>query len=257
MASAIFEGSVRHRRIGPVRHEFRMGLCMLYLDLAEVDEVFRGRWLWSARRPAVARFVPDDYLPGGDGPLDRRVRDLVEGHGRPRPVGPVRLLTHPRYLGYVMNPVSFFYCFDRAGERLETIVAEVSNTPWNERHAYVLGPDEALADRSSRTHRWRFPKRFHVSPFMPMDQTYDWRFSGPGERLVVHMENHEDGRRRFGATMVLRRRAITAAVLRRALVRYPVMTGQVIGRIYLEALRLRLKGCPFHPHPARGAEAMQ
>ncbi len=177
MHSAIYRGWVRHRRHAPRRHVFRYRLFLLYLDLAELDTVFRGRWLWSTRRLALARFHRADHLGDTATPLDAAVRDLVEAQTGRRPAGPIRLLTHLRYFGYCFNPVSFYYCFDASGARVETIVAEVNNTPWGERHCYVLDEthDAGCGDRR----RYRFDKAFHVSPFMPMDLTYDWRFGSP------------------------------------------------------------------------------
>jgi DUF1365 family protein len=242
--SCIYEGWVRHRRHAPVKNAFRYSMYMLYLDLDELDEVFRGRWLWSVRRPAMAWFRRRDHLGDPDVPLNEAVRDLVESRTGRRPDGPIRLLTHPRYFGYVMNPVSFYYCFDADGKRVDTIVAEVHNTPWGEMHTYVLD-----AAGHERRKRFRFDKTFHVSPFMGMDQQYDWRFVDPGERLPVHMENWEDGQLLLDATMALKRRPITGGRLARMLVRYPFMTGKVIAAIYFQALRLWLKRCPFYPHP--------
>ena len=129
MHSAIYHGSLRHRRFAPRPHVFGYPLFMVYLDLAELDTVFKGHWLWSTRRAAPARFVRADHLGDPAQPLDQAVRDLVESRGGQRPLGPIRLLTHLRYFGYAFNPVSFYYCFDAAGERVECIVAEVNNTP--------------------------------------------------------------------------------------------------------------------------------
>jgi len=251
--SAIYEGWVRHRRHAPAPHDFTYRMYMTWLDLAELPEVFRGRWLWSADRPALSWFRRQDHLGDPAIPLDEAVRRLVAERTGARPGGPIRLLTHLRTFGYVMNPVSFFYCYDREGREVETVVGEVSNTPWGERHCYVLDRERNLGS-ADRMH-FRFPKAFHVSPFMPMAQTYDWRFVAPGRKLTVHMENEEGGRRLFDATMVLARREISGPALASALVRHPLITAKVVGAIYWNALRLWARGVPFfeHPGPPRAA----
>jgi DUF1365 family protein len=244
MTSCVYRGTLRHRRLTPVPHEFRYPLFMLYLDLAELPGVFDGRWCWSARRPALAWFRRADYFGDPDVPIDTAVRDCVERERGQRPAGPIRLLTHLRYFGYIQNPVSFYYCFDPSGERVETIVAEITNTPWGERHAYIIE-----GDGRGGPHRVKLAKTFHVSPFMPMDQQYDWRLPTPDEHLRVHMVNEIDGRRVFDATLVMRRAPLTGPVLASCLVRHPVMTARVAAGIYWQALRLWWKGVPFHAHP--------
>ena len=250
MNSCVYTGSVRHRRFGPAPHAFSYRLFMMYLDLAELPDALDGRWLWSARRPAVAWFRRADYLGDPGVPLDRAVRDEAARLTGRRPGGPVRMLTHLRYLGWVMNPVTFYYCFSADGGRVDTILAEVTNTPWGERHTYAL---PAEGDEGRRASRHRLGKAFHVSPFMPMEQRYDWRFGVPGRRLAVHMESIERGVRVFDATLSLRREPLEGRTLARALVRFPWMTARVMGGIYWEAARLRLKGNPYHPHPGRRA----
>jgi DUF1365 family protein len=246
MQSCLYEGRLRHRRFRPVAHEFRLPLYLVYLDLDELDRVFRGRWLWSTSRPAFARFRREDHLGDPALPLAQAVRALVAERTGRRPTGPIRLLTQLRVAGYVFNPVSFFYCHDPDGA-LASIVADVTNTPWNERHRYVL-PIEA---KGSRIHRLRSAKQFHVSPFMPMDLDYAWTFHAPGRRLAVRIENlAPDGERLFDAVLSLRRREITGPNLARALLRHPLMPLRVIAGIYAQAFRLHRKGLPTHPHPA-------
>jgi DUF1365 family protein len=249
-SSCLYEGRVRHRRFAPAGHAFTFPLFMAYLDLDELDRVFRRRLLWSTRLPNVAWFRRADYLGDRRVPLDAAVRDRVERETGARPEGPVRVLTHLRYLGYCFNPVSFYYCFDPDDRHVETIVAEITNTPWKERHAYVLDRVHNLGHaRPGAAKRFVFGKSFHVSPFMPMEQRYDWRFGEPGERLGVHMRNHEEDGRVFDATLSLRRVEMSSASMARALVRYPAMTAQVIAAIHWHALRLWIKRVPVHPHP--------
>lgn len=246
--SCIYVGRVRHRRFTPVTHEFQYPLFMMYLDLAELDHLFAGRWLWSARRAAVARFRREDHLgdPGVD--LDTSVRELVYSHSGRHPRGPIRLLTHLRYFGYCFNPVSFYYCFDAGDDRVEFIVAEVGNTPWGERHVYVLGAGDDGAPVTGR--RLAVRKDFHVSPFMPMDIDYEWHFGMPARELSVHMRNLRRGELLFDATLRLARKPVDTWSLAATLVRFPMMTARVVGAIYFQALRLWLKRVPLFDHPA-------
>ena len=257
MKSALYRGWLDHRRVAPRAHAFRYPLFMVYLDLAELDEVFRGRWLWSTRRTAFARFDRRDHLGDPDVPLDSAVRGLVRDRVGVAPTGPIRLLTHLRYGGYAFNPVSFYYCFDAGDRHVESVVAEVTNTPWRERHCYVLSQRRTGA----RTLRARSVKAMHVSPFHPMDLAYDWIVQQPGERLAVHMAlrsasadatvSTQGTAPIFGAALSLRREPISGVSLARALARFPFMTARVIGAIHWQALRLWMKRIPVHAHPGR------
>jgi DUF1365 family protein len=245
--SCIYEGEVRHVRYEPVRHAFHHRLSFLYLDLAELSEVFAGSRLFASERRAAAGFRRADHFGDPRVPLDESVRQLVcERSGR-RPEGAIRLLTLPRVLGCAFNPIRLYYCFGRCGSVLEAIVAEVTNTPWRERHCYVLPVTSASHETDGL--RFRSPKALHVSPYLPMDHEYEWRLQAPGARLGVAITNLSGGRRVFAAALALERRVLDPASLRRAFWRQTLAPARVVAAIHWQALRLALRGAPFHAHP--------
>jgi DUF1365 family protein len=246
-ASALYEGTIRHRRFEPVEHSFRYRHFLMYLDLDELPEVLDPYPLWSACRAAPARFHRDDYMGDPGRPLAECAREAVLAATGRRLRGPVRLLTGLRYLGHSFNPVSFYYCFDPAGERVEAVVADVTNIPWGEAHPYVL----VRGGREGKVLAGELDKVLHVSPLMGMDQTYAFRATEPGEELVVQIESRpaSGGGKAFDATLSLRRRELSRALMNRTLARYPAMSLQVVARIYAQTLRLKLKGARWFPHP--------
>lgn len=249
-ASALYAGWVRHRRARPHAHQLRYRIAQLYLDLDELPTLFQHRWLWSIERRNIASFRRADYLGDPAVPLKQAVLDRVEATTGERPNGPVRLLTHLRYFGYCLNPVSFYYCFAADGCTLHTIVAEITNTPWGERHAYVLAVSQASRHGTAgHVYAWGFDKSFHVSPFLPMDLRYDWRFAHPDERLRVHMDVADAAGSVFDATLVMQRKPLNAATLAQFLLAYPAQTLMVAWKIYWNALLIRLKRNPFYAHP--------
>lgn len=250
LASAIYEGTVQHRRHAPNAHAFSYRMAMLYLDLAEIDQIFSGRWLWSSNHRNLAEFRRSDYLGGTELSLDEAVRMRVANAIGRIPEGPIRLLTHLRYFGHSFNPVSFYYCFEADGTTLDVVVAEITNTPWKERHAYVL--PVSTSARRGRSYFWQFEKAFHVSPFMAMEHNYNWRMNSPAEKLLIHMNvlhPDADARREFDATLTLDRQPINTSNLARILLRFPFMTTRIVGAIHWQALRLWLRGNPVHDHP--------
>ncbi|MFN0060364.1 MAG: DUF1365 domain-containing protein [Planctomycetota bacterium] len=254
-ASAIYFGAVRHVRSGPVAHRFRFRLALLYLDLDELPLLFARRWLWSIERWNIASYCRADYYQEPGRPeldLAAAVRARVTRELGRTPAGPIRMLTQLRCAGFVFNPVTFYYCFDigpAGAEPLAAIAAEITNTPWGERHMYVL---DAQAG-SSRVSRARIAKEFHVSPFQAMTQIYEWFFTTPsgalGSRLAVHMQNHQDARRVLHVSLALRRRALTGTTLAWFLIAYPFQAMRTVATIYWNALRLKVKGARFYSHP--------
>lgn len=266
-ASGLYEGTVRHRRFAVSPGEFRHPLALAYVDLDELPDLLGGRLLRS--RPGLLRFRRRDYLGDPAVPLAAAVRARAAELTGHRPEGPIRVLTQLRTFGHCFNPISFYYCFDGAGQHVEMVLAEVTNTPWGERHAYALTADSGAAGSGGPVLTGAFAKRMHVSPFLGMDYTYRVRMTPPGETLSVHIENLRGGRElaggapggkasetglSFDATLALRRRELTPRSAAAVLARYPFATLRVLALIYGHAAGLALRRVPVHPHP-RGAGA--
>jgi DUF1365 family protein len=252
--SAVYRGHVRHRRHDPVEHEFESAVGMLYLDLDELggrDGVLEHRPLWSASRRAIGRFRRADYLGDAAVPLKDAVAQEILMQTGAIHTGPVRLLTTPRTFGRAFNPVSFYYCFAADGETVQFVVAEVTNTPWGERHSYVMD----ARDGDGPVMRQAFDKVFHVSPFMGIEHRYAWSLTTPSPAhptLSVHIDSTTStapATHTFDATLNLRREPLTASSLRRLLARFPFSTLRTGLYIYAHAVRLKLKGAPYFAHP--------
>ena len=236
--AGLFVGTLRHRRFTPVAHAFTYPLFMALLDIDRVSELMRVSAVTSYNRWNWASFDDRDHLGDPRRPLRERLVVDATRHGIELPTGPIFLLTHLRYLGYCFNPVSFFYCFDPA-ERLQVVLAEVRNT-FGGSHRYGLRPDPA-----SRTFRAAATKSLYVSPFMPVDLDYTFVFTPPASRLVAHMATVKAGSVSFDATLSLERRPWNATEIRRALLRHPAMTANVVAGIHWQALKLWWKGVPL------------
>lgn len=264
--SAVYSGWIRHRRFEPLKNEFTYPIFMLYLDLDEISSVFSKKWYCSIERFNFVSFKRKDYFKPEAVDLKQAVISEVSEYYKQESVTltditSVRMLCHVRYLGLVFNPVVFYYCFDAKNEPV-AILAEITNTPWGERHSYVLpiSKREAFkgldaqkkgANLNNRKYQFIFKKCFHVSPFNPMNMDYRWVFSEAKERFHVHMENFiqsNEGEKHFDATLNLERHDLVKN-LARILLKQPFMTAKVMLGIYWQAFKLWAKGSPFYDHP--------
>lgn len=246
--SALYEGTVSHVRLDATFHAFEYRVLMAWLALDELPGSLDAHPLWSARRPAPVRFRREDFHGDPDLPLDEAVRRTIEEQAGSRPTGPICLLAHLRTWGWSFNPIAFYVAFapDGSGE-IEALLAEVTNTPWHERHAYVMPVGAAEVPEPVR-----FAKAMHVSPFLDLDLDHSFAFTPfGGERVTVRMDDWRGDEREFAATLDLHRLPLDRPTMGRMLLRHPMPAQRVSGGIYLEALKLRAKGGPFRRHPAK------
>ena len=243
----IYAGTIRHRRFAPRAHSFRYRLFMALLDIDRLAELMAVSRLTGYNRRALAAFHDADHFGDPSLSLRGRLEHRAHAAGRTLPDGPIFVLTHLRYAGYVFNPISLFYCYDR-WHRLQAVLAEVNNTFGGQQSYWLDGPGDAHAPLRARA-----AKDLYVSPFMPLDMTYDFVLTPPAERLVVHMNVQSSSagtqQRDFDATLQLQYRPWTPREIRRALIEFPWMTAKVVGAIHWEALRLWKKGLAVQPFP--------
>lgn len=218
---------------------------MMYVDLDELPHLLDDHFGWRLNKPAMASFYRKDHYGDAGSELSESIRELVYARTGNTVEGPIRLLTHFRYFGHVFNPVSIYYCYDKSGEQVTNVVAEVTNTPWKEQYCYVL---------PGKTHDKKFithphPKKFHVSPFMNMNMNYQWDIKLPDEHLDLSIKSIAQNSKLFEASVHLERTEMNSKNLAAVLINYPLMTLKVISAIHIQALRLWLKGIAYVPHP--------
>jgi DUF1365 family protein len=250
--TAIYRGTLTHRRFRPARHQFTYPLFMVLLDIDRIAETMSRSRLSSYNRWNWASFDDRDHFGDPRRPLRERVAHDAATNGIALPDGRIFLLTHLRYLGYCFNPVSFYYCYDRRGI-LRVMLAEVNNTYGGTQNYWLSDATRLTPPASARTERHVRHKAMYVSPFNQMDQRYTFAFTQPAERLVAHMRVDEKSETVFDATLTLRRDPWTASTLRGALCRHPWMTAKVIAAIHWQALRVYWRGVPVVRRPPDNA----
>lgn len=245
--SALYEGVLHHARIGTPSHAFSSRVLMAWLDLAELPEALDAHPLWSARRTAPIRFRRSDFHGDPAVPLDTALRDTVEAELGRRPLGPIRMLAHLRTWGWSFNPIVFYFVLTPDGGAVDVLVAEVTNTPWHERHAYVIP-----VGATQLAQPVRFPKAMHVSPFMDMDLDHSLAFTPPGtSEVTIRMDDWRGDDRVFAASLDLRRLPLDRSTMGRMLRQHPLPAQRVSAGIYWQALKLRAKQAPFRRHPQK------
>jgi DUF1365 family protein len=251
-----------HHRFSPQAHRFTYRIFMFALDLDEPGAWHHRLWFFSLNRRNLYSFRERDFLPtnepvfngSANGPTHRkskienlksRVLAYLAGRGIELEGGRVLLVTLPRVFGYLFNPVSFYFCYDRDGRPVASI-AEVTNT-FREMKLFVLGPE---ANRDG-TFALRLPKYFYVSPFTDMDVAFDFTLCAPGEKLSVQIDDYDAGRRTLTSALTGTRRPLTDARLAWFSIKYPLLTLRIIALIHWHALRLWLKNVPWFAKAAR------
>jgi len=241
---SIYKGTITHTRYSPQKHKFRYSTSMLFIDLENINKAFDKNIFWSYNKRNLATFNESDYYVKDNKKILTSIKLLIKNKISVNLKGKIYLLTNAKYFGYCFNPVSFYYCFNESG-KLIVIISHITNTPWNEKHAYLH--DCRNIKGGSKT--FSFNKGFHVSPFMPMNIKYNWSFTEPKDFLYVSMNNYQNSKINFNATLRLTKKAWTPWALNKILLSIPPYSIKTILAIYWNAFLLFIKKTPFYPHP--------
>ena len=241
---SIFKGTISHSRKKDAPHSFTYSTTMLFLDLDDIKNAFNQNIFWSYEKFNLASFYRKDFFGDSKKSLKSEIIKLLAKKLKVEIKGKIFLLTTLRYFGYCFNPVSFYYCYNKNKE-LVAIVSHITNTPWEERHAYV----HDCRKIKNGTKVFEFKKDFHVSPFLPMDLKYNWKFVEPRDFLFISMECFKNQEKYFNATLKMTKKAWSPYALNRLLfLSFPMGIKSIIS-IYWNALILYLKKVKFYPHP--------
>lgn len=234
--SGLFIGTIRHRRFLPIKHDFRYDFFMPLLDLDEISKLEQETKGFSLKKWALASFYFADYFDGRQNVKEAALDKIFELTGE-KISGKVLALCQLRYFGFYFSPVNFYYIYDE-NENWRYLLAEVSNTPWNERHYYAV---PAKQD-------WQHQKAFHVSPFNPINQRYNWKLRPLSNKVFIHLAV-DSNNSEFDATLALSKHKFESKKLNTLLLKTPIMGLKMLVSIYWQALKLWLKGANFYSHP--------
>jgi len=235
--SCLYQSRVAHARLAPSRHSFEYSVFYCLIDLDELQQLARNSRLFGVNRPALYSFNETDHLESSPGQLKT---DVIRWLGKQDVSLPddcrIRLLTLPRFMGYVFNPVSFYYCHD-GNDNLICAVAEVGNT-FGEKKLYLL----PASDRTSQTAIARLPKEFYVSPFSDLDVEFEFELPAPDKSLTARVDDFANGEKVLVTSLSGQRRPLTTRDLLALTAVCPAVTAKVILLIHWQAFLLWFKG---------------
>jgi hypothetical protein len=244
-ASALYRGAVLHRRIRPKAHRLRYRVFWTLLDLDEVGALGKRLRFFSLDRFNLISFHAADHGDSRQSGLRAFVEEKLRGAGIKAAGGRIRILTMPRVLGYVFNPISVYFCDDADGHAA-AVLYEVNNT-FGQRHFYVAAVDPDAAPGAMLRHGCA--KDFYVSPFLGMDLAYRFQIAPPGERVVLSVNVSDEAGPLIATSMVGERAPLDDPTVLRTALAFPFLTLKVIVGIHWEALKLWLKGVPLTKRP--------
>lgn len=245
--SGIYKGWVGHRRFSPKKHSFKYEMFLLAIDLDELPHLSKiGPW-FKSNKFAPLSLKASDYLSHQAQLSKQHVWEKIQSLGAKQEPARVMFIGQLRCFGLYFSPINLYYCFDE-NDALLSMLAEVSNTPWNERHYYLIPVNQQ--DEKNSSQKMISEKAFHVSPFMDLNMQYQWLIKKPAEQLKLHIQNNHltSGEKLFDANLTMQRMDFTNQNLRRCLADIPMMTLKTLWGIYWQAMKLFIKGVPYVAH---------